>query len=76
MKILRSVPYQLLSSTGAGAIDAVIQLSSDIGIDRSIADLGGGSDLLSVLVEHAMADPANRKNPRLVDQAGFETMCG
>jgi len=76
MKILRSVPYQLLSSTGAGAIDAVIQLSSDIGIDRSIADLGGGSDLLSVLIEDAMADPVDRTNPRPVDQAGFETMYG
>ena len=61
-------------ATGAGAIDAVIQLSSDIGIDRSITDLGGGSDLLSVLVEDAMADPVNRTNPRPVDQAGFESM--
>ena len=61
-------------ATGAGAIDAVIQLSSDIGIDRSITDLGGGSDLLSVLVEDAMADPVNRTNPRPVDQAGFEAM--
>ncbi len=61
-------------ATGAGAIDAVIQLSSDIGINRSITDLGGGSDLLSVLVEDAMADPVNRTNPRPVDQAGFETM--
>ena len=61
-------------ATGAGAIDAVIQLSSDIGIDRSITDLGGESDLLSVLVEDAMADPVNRTNPRPVDQAGFEAM--
>ena len=61
-------------ATGAGAIDAVIQLSSDIGIGRSITDLGGGSDLLSVLVEDALADPVNRTNPRPVDQAGFETM--
>jgi alcohol dehydrogenase class IV len=61
-------------ATGAGAIDAVIQLSSDIGIGRSITDLGGGSDLLSVLVEDAMADPVNRTNPRPVDQAGFEAM--
>ena len=60
--------------TGAGAIDAVIQLRSDIGIDRSISDLGGSGDLLSVLIEDALADPVNVTNPRQVDQAGFETM--
>ena len=59
--------------TGAGAIDAVIQLRSDIGIDRSI-NLGGSGDLLSVLIEDALADPVNVTNPRQVDQAGFETM--
>ena len=61
-------------ATGAGAIDAVLQLRSDIGIDRSIADLGGEGDLLSVLLEDAMADPVNMTNPRPVDQAGFEAM--
>jgi alcohol dehydrogenase len=61
-------------ATGAGAIDAVVQLRSDIGIDRSITDLGGEGDLLSVLLEDAMADPVNMTNPRPVDQAGFETM--
>ena len=60
--------------TGAGAIDAVIQLRSDISIDRSISDLGGSGDLLSVLIEDALADPVNVTNPRQVDQAGFETM--
>ena len=62
------------SATGAGAIEAVVQLRSDIGIDRSITDLGGEGDLLSVLLEDAMADPVNMTNPRPVDQAGFETM--
>ena len=62
------------SATGAGAIDAVVQLRSDIGIDRSITDLGGEDNLLSVLLEDAMADPVNMTNPRPVDQAGFETM--
>ena len=61
-------------ATGAGAIDAVLQLRSDIGIDRSITDLGGEGDLLSVLLEDAMADPVNLTNPRPVDQAGFEAM--
>ena len=60
-------------ATGAGAIDAVLQLRSDI-IDRSITDLGGEGDLLSVLLEDAMADPVNMTNPRPVDQAGFEAM--
>ena len=61
-------------ATGAGAIDSVIRLSSDIGINRSITDLGGENDLLSVLVQDAIADPVNRTNPRPVDQAGFEAM--
>ena len=61
-------------ATGAGAIDAVLQLRSDIDIDRSITDLGGEGNLLSVLVEDAMADPVNMTNPRPVDQTGFETM--
>ena len=56
-------------ATGAGAIDAVLELRSDIGIDRSITDLGGEGDLLSVLLEDAMADPVNMTNPRPVDQA-------
>ena len=37
----------------------MLQLRSDIGIDRSITDLGGEGDLLSVLLEDAMADPVN-----------------
>jgi alcohol dehydrogenase len=61
-------------ATGAGAIDAVLKLRSDIGIDRSITDLGGESNLLNILLEDAMADPVNRTNPRPVDQAGFEMM--
>ena len=61
-------------ATGAGAIDAVLQLRSDIGIDRSITDLGGEDGLLNVLLEDAMADPVNMTNPRPVDQAGFEAM--
>jgi len=62
------------AATGAGAIDAVLQLRTDIGIDRSITELGGEGDLLSTLMEDAMADPVNWTNPRPVDQAGFEAM--
>ena len=62
------------AATGAGAIDAVLQLRSDIGIDRSITELGGEGDLPSTLMEDAMADPVNWSNPRPVDQAGFEAM--
>ena len=61
-------------ATGAGAIDAVLKLRSDIGIDRSITDLGGEGNLLNILLEDAMADPVNRTNPRPVDQAGLEQM--
>ena len=61
-------------ATGAGAIDAVLKLRSDIGIDRSITDLGGEGNLLNILLEDAMADPVNRTNPRSVDQEGFEMM--
>jgi alcohol dehydrogenase len=61
-------------ATGAGAIDAVLKLRSDIGIDKSIKDLGGEDDLLSVLVEDAAADPVNFTNPVAVDPAALEKM--
>ena len=60
--------------TGSAAIDAVIQLRSDIGIDRSISDLGGEDDLLPVLIEDAAADPVNFTNPRPVDPAALEKL--
>lgn len=61
-------------ATGAGAIDAVLQLRSDIGIDRSIKDLGGDDDLLAVLIEDATADPVNFTNPRPVTPEALEQM--
>ncbi len=61
-------------ATGAGAIDAAVQLRSDIGIDRSIRDLGGEDDLLPVLVEDAAADPVNFTNPVPVDPAALESL--
>ena len=61
-------------ASGTGAIDAAIQLRADIGIDKSISDLGGEDDLLPILVEDATADPVNFTNPRPVDAAAFESM--
>ncbi len=61
-------------ASGTGAIDAVMQLRSDIGIDRSITDLGATDDLLSVLVEDAVADPVNFSNPRPVDAKAIEAL--
>ena len=61
-------------ATGAAAIDAVLAIRSDIGIDRSISDLGGTDDLLAVLVEDAAADPVNFTNPRPVDPTALEAL--
>ena len=61
-------------ATGTGAIDAAIQLRADIGIDKSIRDLGGEDDLLATLVEDAVADPVNFSNPIPVDAAAIEKM--
>ena len=61
-------------ATGVGAIDAVLALRSDIGIDRSIQDLGGEDGLLAVLVEDATADPVNFTNPRPADAKAFEAL--
>ena len=61
-------------ATGAGAIDAAIQLRADIGIDKSSRDLGGEDDLLATLVEDAVADPVNFSNPIPVDAAAIEKM--
>ncbi|MBT7333564.1 MAG: iron-containing alcohol dehydrogenase [Gammaproteobacteria bacterium] len=61
-------------TTGAGAIDAVLQLRSDIGIERSIKALGADDDLLAVLIEDAVADPVNFTNPRPVDAQALEKL--
>jgi alcohol dehydrogenase len=62
------------SGSPAAAIDAVQRLRADIGIERSIRELGAGDDLLPVLVADAMADPVNRGNPRPVDAAALEAL--
>ena len=61
-------------ATAAGAIDAAIKLRADIGIDKSISDLGGADDLLPTLVEDALADPVNFTNPVPIDPASVEAM--
>ncbi len=58
--------------TAATAIDEVLAIRSDIGIDKSITDLGGDDDLLAVLIEDAMADPVNFTNPRPVNPEALE----
>ena len=54
--------------SGTGAIDAVLKLREDIGIDRSITDLGASDETLDLLVADALADPVNFSNPRPVDE--------
>ncbi|XOV84186.1 MAG: iron-containing alcohol dehydrogenase family protein [bacterium] len=61
-------------ATGTGAIDAVLKIRSDIGIERSISDLGGDDNLLAVLIEDAVADPVNFTNPRPVDAEAIKRL--
>ncbi len=63
-----------VAASGTAAIDAVVQLRGDIGIDRSIKDLGGDDDLLPVLVEDASVDPVNLSNPVPVDATSLESL--
>ena len=61
-------------ASGTTAIDAVLKIRSDIGIDRSIRDLGGADDLLPTLIEDATADPVNYTNPRPVNPEAIEAL--
>ena len=61
-------------ATGTAAIDAVLRLRSDIGIERSISELGGEDEMFSVLLEDASADPVNFSNPRPVDPVALEAL--
>ena len=56
------------------AIAEVVALRADIGIHRSIRDLGGTDDLLPVLVADAAADLVNMANPRKPDLAAYEAL--
>ncbi len=61
-------------ANGNAAIDASLKLRSDIGIDKSIRDLGGDEDLIPTLVEDAAADLINGFNPRPVTPEAFEAL--
>jgi alcohol dehydrogenase class IV len=63
-----------LSPTPEGAIAAVLSLRDDLGLSRSIRDLGGSEGLLRTLIEDAVADPVNRSNPRPVDADSLEAL--
>lgn len=56
------------------AIAEVIALRADIGIARSIRDLGGTDELLALLVGDAAADGVNLSNARKLDPAAFEAL--
>ena len=62
------------AASGTAAIDAVLKLRSDIGIEKSVRDLGGEDDLLPTLVEDATADLINMFNPRPVDPEALEAL--
>jgi len=61
-------------ASGSNAVDAVLKLREEIGLARSIRELGGADDLLRTLVEDAVADPVNRSNPRPVDAEALEAL--
>ncbi len=63
-----------LSPTPEGAVAAVLALRDDLGLSRSIRDLGGPEGLLRTLIEDAVADPVNRSNPRPVDADSLEAL--
>ncbi len=67
-------PGASVDAQAQAAIDAVVCLREDIGINRSIRDLGGTDDLLALLVGDALADGVNLSNPRPVDAAAIEAL--
>jgi alcohol dehydrogenase class IV len=59
---------------GQRALDAIVTLRRDIGLERSISDLGGTNELLPLLVSDAVNDPVNRSNPRPLAAEDFEAL--
>ncbi len=55
-------------------IEAVKQLRADLGLERSIRELGGSDNLLPMLVEDSLADPVNLSNPKALDREAFESL--
>ncbi|MDO8411430.1 MAG: iron-containing alcohol dehydrogenase [Phenylobacterium sp.] len=62
------------SPTAEAAIGAVEALRADIGIARSITDLGGTADMIPQLSEDAAADGVNLSNPRPIGRPDFEAL--
>jgi alcohol dehydrogenase class IV len=60
--------------TAEAAIGAVEALRADIGIARSITDLGGTADMIPQLSEDAAADGVNLSNPRPIGKPDFEAL--
>ncbi|MFT4934136.1 MAG: alcohol dehydrogenase [Pseudoalteromonas distincta] len=67
-------PGASIEDQAQAAIDAVVALREDIGISRSIRDLGGTDELLPLLVGDALADGVNLSNARPVDAQAIEAL--
>lgn len=67
-------PVASVEDQARAAIEAVVALREDIGITRSIRDLGGTDELLPLLVGDAMADGVNLSNARPVDAQAIEAL--
>ena len=69
-----ATPGASIEDQAQAAIDAVVALREDIGITRSICDLGGTDELLPLLVGDALADGVNLSNARPVDAQAIEAL--
>lgn len=67
-------PGASVEEQARAAIEAVVALREDIGITRSIRDLGGTDELLPLLVGDAMADGVNLSNAKPVDAQAIEAL--
>lgn len=67
-------PVASVEDQARAAIEAVVALREDIGITRSIRELGGTDELLPLLVGDAMADGVNLSNARPVDAQAIEAL--
>ena len=67
-------PGASVEDQARAAIEAVVALRDDIGITRSIRDLGGTDELPPLLVGDAMADGVNLSNAKPVDAQAIEAL--
>ncbi|MGX9393959.1 iron-containing alcohol dehydrogenase family protein (plasmid) [Nitrobacteraceae bacterium UC4446_H13] len=58
----------------AEVVETIMRFREELGLDKSIRDLGGNEDLLPLLVADAAADSVNRTNIRTLDQEAFERL--